>query len=156
MQIAKWPVSWTWKYRKWAKIKLKTFSVVFFFQLINHNPGMAGLSDCFSIGSIVSCKTCHSDIIEGEVVAFEPHTKTLILSILYYSQVGHVTSSLSTSKHRSAREWNYTLGWMLSHFSFKTSVKFSQSMAMVWIFIIMFGGPPHFYKHCNHSTYHYM
>ncbi|KAI5712104.1 hypothetical protein M8J76_004354 [Diaphorina citri] len=40
---------------------------------------MAGLSDCFSIGSIVSCKTCHSEIIEGEVVAFEPHTKTLIL-----------------------------------------------------------------------------
>lgn len=40
---------------------------------------MAGLSDCFSIGSIVSCKTCYSEDIEGEVVAFEPHTKTLIL-----------------------------------------------------------------------------
>uniref|UniRef100_A0A8D8W1P6 Protein LSM12 homolog n=1 Tax=Cacopsylla melanoneura TaxID=428564 RepID=A0A8D8W1P6_9HEMI len=40
---------------------------------------MAGLSDCFTIGSIVSCQTCHSEIIEGEVVAFEPHTKTLIL-----------------------------------------------------------------------------
>lgn len=43
---------------------------------------MAGVSDCFTIGSIVSCKTCHSKDVEGEVMAFDPQSKMLILSIL--------------------------------------------------------------------------
>lgn len=44
---------------------------------------MAGVSDCFGIGSIVFCKTCYSKEIEGEVLAFDPQTKMLILSILF-------------------------------------------------------------------------
>lgn len=43
---------------------------------------MAGVNECFSIGSIVSCKTCYNKEIEGEVLAFDPQTKMLILSIL--------------------------------------------------------------------------
>lgn len=43
---------------------------------------MAGASDWFSIGSTVVCKTCHDKEIEGEVMAFDPQTKMLILSIL--------------------------------------------------------------------------
>lgn len=42
---------------------------------------MAGVSDCFSIGSIVACTTCFKQNIEGEVVAFDPSTKMLILSM---------------------------------------------------------------------------
>ncbi|XP_075211260.1 protein LSM12-like [Lycorma delicatula] len=40
---------------------------------------MAGVSDCFGIGSIVFCKTCYNKEIEGEVLAFDPQTKMLIL-----------------------------------------------------------------------------
>nr|QBH72794.1 hypothetical protein [Franklinothrips vespiformis] len=40
---------------------------------------MAGVSECFSIGSIVACKTCYQKEIEGEVLAFDPQTKMLIL-----------------------------------------------------------------------------
>lgn len=43
---------------------------------------MAGVGDCFGIGSIVACKTCYNKEIEGEVLAFDPQTKMLILSIL--------------------------------------------------------------------------
>ncbi|GBP95638.1 Protein LSM12 homolog A [Eumeta japonica] len=37
------------------------------------------VSDCFTIGSIVACKTCYNEDIEGEVLAFDPHTRMLIL-----------------------------------------------------------------------------
>ncbi|KAF6210710.1 hypothetical protein GE061_013817 [Apolygus lucorum] len=40
---------------------------------------MAGVSDYFAIGSIVACKTCYNTIVEGEVQAFDPQTKMLIL-----------------------------------------------------------------------------
>lgn len=40
---------------------------------------MAGANDCFSIGSTVACKTCYKEEIEGEVLAFDPQTKMLIL-----------------------------------------------------------------------------
>lgn len=43
---------------------------------------MAGVSDYFAIGSLVACKTCYNTIVEGEVQAFDPQTKMLILSIL--------------------------------------------------------------------------
>lgn len=36
-------------------------------------------SDCFTIGSIVATKTCYNEEIEGEVLAFDPQTKMLIL-----------------------------------------------------------------------------
>lgn len=45
---------------------------------------MAGVSDWFSIGSTVACKTCYNVEIEGDVVAFDPQTKMLILRILFY------------------------------------------------------------------------
>ncbi|XP_059047303.1 LSM12 homolog A [Achroia grisella] len=37
------------------------------------------VSDCFTIGSIVSTKTCYNEEIEGEVLAFDPQSKMLIL-----------------------------------------------------------------------------
>ncbi|XP_022114112.1 protein LSM12 homolog [Pieris rapae] len=37
------------------------------------------VSDCFTIGSIVSTRTCYNEHIEGEVLAFDPQTKMLIL-----------------------------------------------------------------------------
>ncbi|XP_031619885.1 protein LSM12 homolog A-like isoform X2 [Contarinia nasturtii] len=40
---------------------------------------MAGGSECFSIGSTVSCTTCFKQVIEGLVMAFDPSTKMLIL-----------------------------------------------------------------------------
>ncbi|KAG8236131.1 hypothetical protein J437_LFUL001609 [Ladona fulva] len=40
---------------------------------------MAGVNECFSIGSVVACKTCYNKEIEGEVLAFDPQTKMLIL-----------------------------------------------------------------------------
>lgn len=43
---------------------------------------MAIVSDCFAIGSTVACKTCDNTVIEGEVQAFDPQTKMLVLSIL--------------------------------------------------------------------------
>lgn len=44
---------------------------------------MAAVSDCFTVGSTVACTTCFHKNIEGEVLAFDPETKMLILSILY-------------------------------------------------------------------------
>lgn len=43
---------------------------------------MAAVSDFFSLGSIVWCRTCYNKEVEGEVLAFDPQTKILILSIL--------------------------------------------------------------------------
>jgi len=40
---------------------------------------MSAVSDCFSVGSTVSCTTCFQKNIEGEVLAFDPETKMLIL-----------------------------------------------------------------------------
>ncbi|CAH4033266.1 LSM12 homolog A-like [Pieris brassicae] len=37
------------------------------------------VSDCFTIGSIVATRTCYNEHIEGEVLAFDPQTKMLIL-----------------------------------------------------------------------------
>ena len=39
-------------------------------------------NEYFSVGSLVSCKTCHNQVIEGEVLAFDQPTKMLILSKL--------------------------------------------------------------------------
>ncbi|CAH0549382.1 unnamed protein product [Brassicogethes aeneus] len=40
---------------------------------------MAATADFFSLGSVVWCKTCYNVEIEGEVQAFDPQTKMLIL-----------------------------------------------------------------------------
>ena len=48
----------------------------------NNNIKMAGGGEWFSIGSVVACKTCFNKEVEGEVLAFDPQTKMLILSIL--------------------------------------------------------------------------
>lgn len=40
---------------------------------------MAVVADCFTIGSKVACRTCYNQNIEGEVLAFDAHTKMLIL-----------------------------------------------------------------------------
>lgn len=39
-------------------------------------------------GSIVSCQTCFNQTIEGGVMAFDPTTKILILSILFENNLG--------------------------------------------------------------------
>ncbi|KAJ8917289.1 hypothetical protein NQ315_002307 [Exocentrus adspersus] len=41
---------------------------------------MAAVSDFFSLGSVVWCRTCYNKEVEGEVLAFDPQTKILILS----------------------------------------------------------------------------
>ncbi|XP_066144178.1 protein LSM12 homolog B-like [Euwallacea fornicatus] len=40
---------------------------------------MAAVSDIFTVGSIVWCRTCYNAEIEGEVMAFDPQNKTLVL-----------------------------------------------------------------------------
>ncbi|XP_031629326.1 protein LSM12 homolog A [Contarinia nasturtii] len=40
---------------------------------------MAAIGDYFSTGSMVSCTTCFKQSVEGEVLAFDPMTKMLIL-----------------------------------------------------------------------------
>ncbi|XP_025422983.1 protein LSM12 homolog A [Sipha flava] len=40
---------------------------------------MAGVNECFSVGSVVMCTNCFDEEIEGEVLGFEPTTKMLIL-----------------------------------------------------------------------------
>ncbi|KAH8262498.1 hypothetical protein KR026_008902 [Drosophila bipectinata] len=40
---------------------------------------MSSLSPCFSVGSLVRCKTCFGDNIKGEVLAFDLGIKMLIL-----------------------------------------------------------------------------
>lgn len=51
---------------------------------------MAAVLDYFSIGSIVWCRTCYNTEIEGEVMAFDPQVKILILSILLLVSEGCV------------------------------------------------------------------
>ncbi|KAH9370621.1 hypothetical protein HPB48_010716 [Haemaphysalis longicornis] len=46
---------------------------------------MADGPECFALGSVVSCKTCYDQVIEGEVLAFDQQTKALMLSILQSS-----------------------------------------------------------------------
>ncbi|KAJ8984168.1 hypothetical protein NQ317_017821 [Molorchus minor] len=41
------------------------------------------VSDIFSLGSVVWCRTCYDKEIEGKFLAFDPQTKILILSILF-------------------------------------------------------------------------
>lgn len=45
----------------------------------NLQPLKLNYSDCFNIGSVVSCRTCFQKEIEGEVLAFDSQTKILIL-----------------------------------------------------------------------------
>ncbi|CAH0390670.1 unnamed protein product [Bemisia tabaci] len=40
---------------------------------------MAAVSECFSVGSTVSCVTCYKKEIEGEVLAFDFQSKMLVL-----------------------------------------------------------------------------
>jgi len=40
---------------------------------------MAESAEYFSVGSIVVCKTCFDETLEGEVMAFDPQSKILIL-----------------------------------------------------------------------------
>ncbi|XP_059479769.1 protein LSM12 homolog A [Neocloeon triangulifer] len=40
---------------------------------------MAQVSECFTIGSVVSCVTCLNKELEGEVLAFDHQTKMLVL-----------------------------------------------------------------------------
>ncbi|KAK7072455.1 protein with role in RNA processing [Halocaridina rubra] len=40
---------------------------------------MAESSECFNIGSLVSCKTCFNEDLQGEVLAFDPNVKLLTL-----------------------------------------------------------------------------
>ncbi|XP_077555101.1 protein LSM12-like [Haemaphysalis longicornis] len=40
---------------------------------------MADGPECFALGSVVSCKTCYDQVIEGEVLAFDQQTKALML-----------------------------------------------------------------------------
>ncbi|XP_050315749.1 LSM12 homolog A-like [Anthonomus grandis grandis] len=40
---------------------------------------MAGVNDLFTLGSVVWCRTCYNTEVEGEVMAFEPLNKMLIL-----------------------------------------------------------------------------
>lgn len=47
---------------------------------------MTGMSECFSIGSTVSCVTCFKQVIEGDVLAFDPSTKMLVLSKFFFCQ----------------------------------------------------------------------
>lgn len=65
---------------------------------------MAGVSECFSIGSIVACTTCFKQNIEGEVMAFDPSTKMLILSMCIYFY-----SSWSATHLQTLMETNQTL-----------------------------------------------
>lgn len=46
---------------------------------------MAAPADFFSLGSTVWCKTCYNSEVQGEVLAFDPTSKILILSILFES-----------------------------------------------------------------------
>ena len=55
------------------------FERIFFFSLSSQNMASDG-NEYFSVGSLVSCKTCHNQVIEGEVLAFDQPTKMLILS----------------------------------------------------------------------------
>lgn len=48
---------------------------------------MAAVLDYFTIGSTVWCRTCYNAEIEGEVMAFDPQVKILILSILFIVQL---------------------------------------------------------------------
>ncbi|XP_017768907.1 PREDICTED: protein LSM12 homolog [Nicrophorus vespilloides] len=40
---------------------------------------MAAVTDCFTLGSTVWCRTCYNQEIEGDVLAFDEQTKILIL-----------------------------------------------------------------------------
>lgn len=41
----------------------------------------------FSLGDIVHCTTCFNQTLEGEMMAFDPKTKMIILSILLQEEL---------------------------------------------------------------------
>lgn len=52
-------------------------------------------------GSIVSCTTCFNQTIEGGVMAFDPTTKMLILSILFAKDNNNNNNNNNTlTRHR--------------------------------------------------------
>ncbi|XP_044763938.1 protein LSM12 homolog [Coccinella septempunctata] len=48
-------------------------------QCVFSEEEMAAVSDCFSIGSVVWCRTCYNTEFEGEVLSFDSNSKILIL-----------------------------------------------------------------------------
>uniref|UniRef100_T1J8D5 Rho GTPase-activating protein 21 n=1 Tax=Strigamia maritima TaxID=126957 RepID=T1J8D5_STRMM len=63
---------------------------------------MAEGSEYFSIGSIVTCKSCFDKQFEGEVLAFDPQTRMLILNILSRSHLIALLIAILTilTKHK--------------------------------------------------------
>lgn len=51
---------------------------------VPYESTMAEGSEYFQIGSLVMCETLNKKKVEGEVLAFDPQTKMLILSILLF------------------------------------------------------------------------
>lgn len=45
---------------------------------------MATDDNYFTVGMVVSCKTCHGQNVQGEVLAFDYNSKVLVISILSY------------------------------------------------------------------------
>lgn len=70
---------------------------------------MAGISECFSIGSTVSCTTCFKQVIEGDVLAFDPSTKMLVLSILFSIQHTIESHQIRIKSSRSLIFIHFTL-----------------------------------------------
>lgn len=52
-------------------------------QCVFSEEEMAAVSDCFTIGCVVWCRTCYNTEFEGEVISFDTNSKILILSILF-------------------------------------------------------------------------
>lgn len=71
---------------------------------------MAGISECFSIGSTVSCTTCFKQVIEGDVLAFDPSTKMLVLSILFSIQ-----HTVNHKKNRT-KSFRFSFSYILHYF----------------------------------------
>lgn len=74
---------------------------------------MAQVSECFTIGSVVSCVTCLNKELEGEVLAFDQQTKMLILSILCKTDASLWISPRNRSPVSSASSMSGRCGGVL-------------------------------------------
>ena len=74
---------------------------------------MAQVSECFTIGSVVSCVTCLNKELEGEVLAFDQQTKMLILSILFKTDASLWISPRNRSSVSSASSMSGRCGGVL-------------------------------------------
>lgn len=65
----------------------------------------------YNVGDIVQCKTCHGDVMEGEVIAFDYNSRLIAISILLFKRL------LAEFWHCGLQFYQYVFQANICHFT---------------------------------------